>query len=240
MAEAVVPRKASTLVLLRQGEDVAFEVFMTRRPLEMRFLGGFYVFPGGGVRPDDYSEAMLRRCRGLAASDAHTLLDQALAPEQCLGHWVAAIRELYEEAGILLCVSREGGTIGFEESEVSARLRGKRESLIAGNVSFLELLESEDLYCDLGSAVYFFHRITPDHYRMRFDTRFYLAVLPLGQRPLAVSQEVVESLWIAPAEALRRFERGRMPLIPPTVITLSTLAAFSSWQALCAEYDLRR
>lgn len=229
---------ASTIVLVRPSENDRFEIFMTRRPIEMRFLGGFFVFPGGIVEREDSSEEMLNRCRGLSPEDARRHLGGDLSAEHSMGHWVAALRELYEESGILFCVTGDGRQ--EVEVEVSERIGSKRQFLVSGSLSFSELLESEGLYCDVGRPVYFYHRVTPEHHAMRFDTRFYLAVLPKGQVPLDSSEEVTESIWITPAEGLKRAERGRMAIIPPTLTTLRTLAELGSWEALCVEFGLPR
>ena len=236
MQETRLPRRASTIVLVRPTADGAFEIFMTRRPQEMRFLGGFFVFPGGSVKRSDAAPAMLELCRGLSPEDARTRLGDELSAEDAIGHWVAAIRELYEEVGVLLTVDGEGGAVMARETR--ERMAAKRQSLLSGSVSFPELLASEELFCDLGSPVYFYHRVTPERYAMRFDTRFFLAPLPEGQVPLSVSEEVTESLWITPEEGLKRSERGRMAIIPPTLSTLRTLADLGTWEALCRGFSL--
>lgn len=229
--------KASTIVLVRPAARGRFDILMTRRPPQMRFLGGFFVFPGGTVQGSDSTEEMLGRCRGLSREDARRHLNDALSAEQSLGHWVAAIRELYEEAGILLAVTEDGAQA--LDAEVRARLDARRESVASGAMSFHALLEEENLYCDAGSAVYFYHRVTPQHYSLRFDTRFYLAPLPDGQVALERSEEVAESVWISPEEGLERAEQGRMAIIPPTLTTLQNLAQLGSWDKLCAEFGLQ-
>src|SRR6266508_2075548 len=105
----VHPRDASTVVLVRPADDGGFEVLLTRRPQEMRFLGGFYVFPGGTVHRDDYSPEVLARCRGLSGAQARQILSSRHTADEALGHWVALVRELFEEVSVLLWVgeSRE-------------------------------------------------------------------------------------------------------------------------------------
>ena len=109
-----------------------------------------------------------------------------------------------------------------------------------GSIDFLDLLKSEDLFCDVGDAIFFYHRITPEIYSIRFDARFYLARLPSDQTPLACSEEVNESIWITPAQALNSCGSGELPLIPPTTTSLQTLAGFDSWESLRAQYRLRK
>lgn len=236
MPENRPPKRASTIVLVRPAKDGVFEVFMTRRPREMRFLGGFFVFPGGSVKRSDSAPDMLDLCRGLSPREARARLGDDLGAEDAMGHWVAAVRELYEEVGVLLCVRPDGGpAMGAGTRE---RVGAKRSSVLRGSLGFPDLLASEGLCCDVGSPVYFYHRTTPERYAMRFDTRFFLAPLPEGQTPLSVSEEVSESLWITPGEGLERADRGRMAVIPPTLHTLRTLADLGTWEALCGAFAL--
>ena len=229
------PKHASTVLLTRPDPDGKFEILLTRRPNEMEFLGGFYVFPGGTVCPEDSSEKIFRRCRGLSAPEAQKILGDDLSPELSLAHWVAVIRELFEEVGILLCVTESGAEPDVEDGE---RLEENRQALVAGTLDFGSFLEAENLFCDLARAVYFSHRVTPEFYPIRFDTRFYLASLPAGQTALPQSEEVADSLWIAPQEALRQTDHDNFPLLPPTTTMLQNLCAYESWQSLCEKFGL--
>src|SRR3989337_1677357 len=122
----VQPRNASTVVLLRPGDNGDFEILLTRRPAEMKFLGGYYVFPGGTVHQDDYSSQVLERCRGLSANDARRILGSGDDAKQALGHWVAVARELFEEVGVLLCVTESGDEIDFRAQGANSRIELKR------------------------------------------------------------------------------------------------------------------
>jgi 8-oxo-dGTP pyrophosphatase MutT (NUDIX family) len=223
------PRSAATVILLRGGDDGGIEVFLTRRPEGMDFLGGAYVFPGGTVSKEDCSERMLTRSRGLSASAARNLLGAHLKPDLALGHWVAGMRELFEETGVLLCVADDGRSPGVSEE--------KRRSVAQRRISFREMLESENLFCDASRLCYFSHWITPEEFAMRFDTRFFIAVLPAGQVPLERSEEVADSLWITPVRAMQRCARGDLPMIFPTYASLRTLADFDSVESLLTEYQ---
>jgi hypothetical protein len=150
---------------------------------------------------------------------------------------VAAVRELFEETGIHFFVNGTDGS-PVNEAGLPERLAEKREGLSAGRISFGQLLESEGLFCDLGRLAYLFHRITPDKYPVRFDTRFYLAALPLNQTPLTRSEEVAESLWITPQAALERCQTGKYPMMPPTILVLRGLADHESWEQFNAAYHL--
>jgi hypothetical protein len=117
-------------------------------------------------------------------------------------------------------------------------LAEKRQRLLEGRLDLPELLESERLFCDLGRLTYLFHRITPEKHKVRFDTRFYLASMPPNQRPLMSSEEVAESLWLAPDVALDQSQSGVLLMMPPTIIALRALAEHNSWDTLRATFSL--
>jgi 8-oxo-dGTP pyrophosphatase MutT (NUDIX family) len=238
MSYAAAPRHASTVVLVRPGESSGFEILFTRRPRQMRFMGGFYVFPGGSVHEEDYSATVLNRCRGLSPDVARAILGDGLEPHFSMAHWVAGIRELFEEVGVLLCVTESGDDVDVSQPPNKQRLEQKRVALAKDRLDFGTFLEEENFFCDLSRLVYFYHRVTPDIYPIRFDARFYLALVPAGQRPLDRSEEVAESLWLTPGAALQRAERTDFPLIPPTSFVLGSLAQFS-WEELQTRYGLR-
>ena len=231
----VHPRYASTV---RPDDDGRFDILLTRRPPQMRFLGGFYVFPGGTVHHDDYSPQMLARCRGLTGAQARKILGGVHESDVALGHWVAVLRELFEEVGILLCVTEAGGDVQMTDSTVAKRIELKRRSIVDKQLNIASFLESENLFCDLSRAVYFDHWVTPDIYSMRFDTRFYIATLPSHQTALERSEEVTDSLWIRPEDAMARIDRHDFPILPPTTTVLRNLALLGSWERLRAEFKL--
>ena len=231
-------RYAATIVLVRPDADGSFEILLTRRPPEMRFLGGFYVFPGGTVHEDDYAPEMLARCRGLSRDEARKILGNRHDPELAMGHWIAGVRELFEEVGVLLCTTESGSDIDLRDEASKKRIELKRQALVKNELDFGSLIGSEDLYCDLSRIVYFDHWVTPEIYSMRFDTRFYLAPLPPNQTPLRRSEEVTDSIWIKPDEALARNCDYDFPLIPPTTTVLGNLARLTSWDRLRAQFNL--
>jgi len=235
----VHPRPASTVILLRPDEAGGFEVLLTRRPAEMRFLGGYYVFPGGTVHQSDYSPSVLTRCRGLDGAEARRLLGGAHEPDVALGHWVAVVRELFEEVGILLCVAESGAMIDLRDVAVLKRIELKRRAIVQRKSDFAAFLASENILCDLSRAVYLDHWVTPEIYSMRFDTRFYVAALPAHQTALASSEEVTHSVWLQPAAALAQIHRRDFPILPPTTVVLERLARIDSWQQLRDRYNLR-
>ncbi|MEX0806366.1 MAG: hypothetical protein WD688_24065 [Candidatus Binatia bacterium] len=238
MIETEKPKQASTVILLRPAQSRGIEVFLTRRPEQMAFLGGMYCFPGGTVRKEDCAAATLRRCHGLAPAEARKIVGSHFNPQEALGLWIAAIRELFEEAGILLAVENNGEPAVMNR-ELNRRLAEKHASLLATTLSFDGLLETENLRCDASRLAYFSHWQTPSQFKIRFDTRFYLAALPADQTPLSVSHEVVHSLWLSPDRALQMFGQGHLPMIFPTFASLRTLADFDSLDSLFAEFKVR-
>ena len=234
----VRPRFASTVVLVRPAKNDGFEVLLTRRPEEMRFLGGFYVFPGGTVHAADYSQKTLDRCRGISGAEAQRILSGDHEPEEALGHWVAVVRELFEEVGVLLSFGENGAAIHVGDPAVKERIEQARQAIVREQLDFGAFLEAENLYCDLSQVLYFDHWVTPEIYSMRFDTRFFIAVSPVHQKPLAQSEEVTHSLWIRAEEALARMDRRDFPILPPTTTVLQRLARLTTWDRLRDEFKL--
>lgn len=238
VAQPATPLPASTVVLARPTQSGGFEIFMNRRPDHMDTYAGMYVFPGGRVEQGDYSQYILRRMRGVSPNDAQQALGSGGEAELCLGYWVAAVRELFEEAGIHFFLDRSGAPIATARGGLSGILAEKRRALQQGELDFGQFLTAESLHCDLGQLSYFFHRVTPEHYPTRFDTRFYLAALPPEQEPLHASEEVAASMWITPQEALASHERKQAPMMPPTLAVLRTLAEQASWTGLRQTYRI--
>jgi len=238
MPKPAKPMPASTVILVRPSEDGSYEIFMNRRPEKMDTYAGVYVFPGGRVESADWSSPMLSLVRGISPEEAQRELGSADDPAVCLGYWVAATREVFEEAGVHFFVPQDNQPEVIDSTELAGRLLHKRAELQEGKVDLPGLMITERLYCDVGSLRYFFHRITPEHYPVRFDTRFYLAALPSGQSPLHVSEEVSESLWVAPKAAIDRGQIGNFPMMPPTIAVLRTLAEHNSWLSLSDAFQL--
>jgi 8-oxo-dGTP pyrophosphatase MutT (NUDIX family) len=229
--------QAATVILLRSAEPNGFEVFLTRRPAEMAFLGGVYCFPGGAVRKDDRAAGMLRLCHGLSPNDARRIIGSHLSPPEALGLWIAGVRELFEETGVLLAVDHSGQPWPAAERR-GYNLADKHTAMLQETLRFQSLLEREKLLCDASRLIYFSHWQTPEQSSIRFDTRFFLAALPQNQTPLPASPEVAHSLWMTPDRALELFAKNELPIIFPTFASLRTLADFDSLEAVLREYSL--
>ena len=221
MTTKAEPRAAATLILLRDTPGGP-EAFMLQRTPTAVFLPGAYVFPGGALDATDRDARALSRVRGLADADASAQLGLASGG---LAHWVAAARECFEEAGILIAVDASGAPVAPERV---AALAEWREPLNAGERVFAELLEREDLYVPAAEIVYFSHWITAAGRPRRFNTRFFIARAPQGQDGAHDESETVHSFWIAPREALARFARGEIEIIFPTRTSLGDVAHFTT------------
>src|SRR6266480_2714510 len=238
MMQSAIPLPASTVVLIRPDQNHGFEIYLNRRPKQMDTYGGAYVFPGGRVEESDWSTGMIRLTQGLTPVGAQKKLGVEDRPEVCLGYWVAAVRELFEEVGIHFFLRQGESQADLSSQPIVEGVGTKRSALQKGKIGFAELLSSEGLICDLTRLTYFFHRIKPEHYPARFDTRFYLATLPPDQSPLDASEEVSESLWISPCVALDRCQAGDFRMMPPTLMVLRTLSNHDSWESLRASFNL--
>jgi len=205
-------RPAATVVLLREGPRGP-EVFMVRRHHQIDFAGGALVFPGGKVAAEDLE------------------LAQTLAPDDVLAAFrVAAIRELFEETGLLL-TQPDGDRYGAS-AEPTDRLRTE---LIQAGIAFPALLERLGVVPLLDALLPFAHWITPEMVPKRFDTHFFLARMTGNAALQHDGEETVDSLWITPADAISAARTGRHTIIWPTLMNLQKLARHESVQALWTE-----
>jgi 8-oxo-dGTP pyrophosphatase MutT (NUDIX family) len=226
----IVVRDAATVMLVRDAADQAnekdgMEVFMLRRNLNSDFVGGAYVFPGGAVDEADRHADLSRICKG-RSDDAAS--DQLGIETGGLAFWVAAIRECFEEAGVLLATHEEAGeVISFADPETKERFNGHRKAVDTGEQRLLEVCEREHLQLDVGRIHYFSHWITPEGPPRRYDTRFFVAKAPPEQTPLHDDRETIANLWVSPNDALERHKRGELDLIFPTIRNLEAIGRFA-------------
>lgn len=194
MSEDVPIRPAATVMLLRDTSE-GLEVFMLRRTNAAVFAGGMYVFPGGRVDPADGEG------------------DEAYV--------VAAIRECYEECGVLLAVDAAGRMVDDGHPALA-----HREAVYDGTVDVRALAAEHGLRLALDDLPWVSHWITPKgETTRRFDTRFFVAASPAGQTSHHDDNETVASMWVRPADALARYEAGELQLMPPTIANLQFLGA---------------
>lgn len=233
-----VPRPAATVMVVRP-EGATFEVFMVRRPRAARFAADVFVFPGGTVRPDDRLEAAAARAIGLDPDALHAVLAEqrdpwADEPDGGVSIWVAALRELFEEAGVLLAEDECGALVDLDAPDRAGRFELTRGALQRGELSLADLARAERLRLAADRLIYFSRWITPVVSPRRYDTRFFLAELPTGQTAGHCQIETVDGAWVAPRRALERFERDELPMMFVTSEHIRRLAEFDDPEALLA------
>ena len=213
-------KDASTVIVLREV-DGGLETFMLCRHQQSGFMGGAHVFPGGKVDDDDSAPAWKERVDG-SPEDITERLGETDA-ERGLGLLVAAVRETFEEAGVLLAHTAEG-----------ADLKTARQRLHDG-ASFLELANELDMKIDAMALAPYARWITPKMESRRFDTRFYVALIPEGQSASHDGSETTSAVWLTPAGAIEDMHAGKIKLAPPTVRTLRWLAEFDDIASVVAD-----
>jgi glyoxylase-like metal-dependent hydrolase (beta-lactamase superfamily II)/8-oxo-dGTP pyrophosphatase MutT (NUDIX family) len=224
------PRPAATVIIARDTPQ-GLEVFMMRRSEQMVFVGGNYVFPGGALDASDHDAAWEALCEGLDAQQANDLLS---LDEGGLAYWVAALRECFEESGLLLCRDAQGELVTHHDEALTGELAELRAALNAGKLRFLDLLRDRGLRAALDQVVYFSHWITPPGGPRRYDTRFFVTAVPLQQTASHDNAEADHHAWLRPADALERQRNGEIQMIFPTIKTLEVLAKFPDCAALMA------
>jgi len=212
----VTPREAATVMLVRDAPEL--EVFMVRRSHALVFVGGASVFPGGAVDAGDRDPVLHGRCRGWTDATASAAVG---VPEGGLRFWVAAVRETFEEAGVLLARRSDGEPVDGAAPELSVA----REALNRGDTTFATLLRDLDLELDTEGLRPCSRWITPAGAPRRYDTRFFVTAAPTGHAYAHDDGEAVASGWVQPAAALAAFDRGEIDLILPTQRCLQALAA---------------
>jgi len=233
------PRPAASVLLVRPATSCPVEVYMIRRQKSMRFLGGFYAFPGGKVEAADTDKDALRRCRGVSAVSA---LEAFPATDDLppLAFWVTAARELVEETGLLVGCDADGRPIDTRDPAVRERIERLRHALVSEAAPFHALLEREGWHLDLAPFRYLSHFITPPSNPIRFTARFFLAPVPSGQEPRLLGGEASEGFWIDPAEGHRRFLAGEMQMAEPADCGLRYLSGFDDLESVWAAHADRR
>ena len=211
-----VPSPAATLVLLRDRPGGGVEILLMRRHLKSKFAAGDFVYPGGKIEADDNPEDAAAWCRGLEVKDAARRLGLEEAPRTALGYWIGAIRETFEEAGLLLAVDAEGREVAVG----APRFAEYRRACHADNRAFWTMIRTEGLRLTTDRLVYFAHWITPEEQPLRFDTRFFAAPAPAGQEATGDDYEMTDLKWLTPQEAVDAQKRGEISLRNPTVKNL--------------------
>ncbi|HET6368405.1 MAG TPA: hypothetical protein VFG27_14315 [Pseudomonadales bacterium] len=227
MPEPAIPSPAATLVLLRDRPAGGLETLLIQRHSKSKFAAGDYVFAGGKVEQDDVPSDGERLCAGLTAARAAGRLGGGLGPREALGYWIGAIREAFEEVGVLLAYDPTGAPLRIAEAD-RERFAGYRADCQESNTAFFDMLRAEHLTLATDQLAYFAHWITPEEQPLRFDTRFFAAMAPVGQEPEVDGHEIVNLRWLSPKEAMDALQRNEITLRTPTVKNLELVAAYPS------------
>jgi 8-oxo-dGTP pyrophosphatase MutT (NUDIX family) len=225
---AVNPKKATTVILLRNKEPAGYEIFLLRRHEKSSFMGGNFVYPGGRVDREDGSLELCSYSRGITYEDAHRILGRTSSPEESFAHWIAGIRELFEEAGILLAYDHAGNPFEYKNEEERRRFINYRDQLQKGNTTICQFAKESNILLALDQLHYYAHWITPEARSERFDTRFFLARHPEGQEASYDQKETIEGIWLSPQRALEENLNRKIALSPPTLKTLEDLSTFKT------------
>jgi len=226
----VKPRKAATVALIRDSSDKAeIEVLLMKRHLRDRFLPGYHVFPGGAVDDRDTPREILpdEFLNGMKFQSIEDRMNY-------FTHVICAIRETFEEAGILLADSGDG-YFSMDAPGTHERFDSYRKMIFSGELDMLELIRRENMIPSYRSIHYLTRWITPPYSPIRYDTRFFIAVAPDAQKICHDGDELITAEWLKPVKALELHRKGIMKLVTPTVSTLEFLSDFKSANEVVAQ-----
>ncbi|TWV52758.1 NUDIX hydrolase [Streptomyces misionensis] len=227
----VSPKRAATVLLLKDTEAGPV-IHMLRRRASMAFAGGAYAYPGGGVDPRD-DDTRIRWAGPTRAWWAKRLgVDEAGAQAIVC----AAVRETYEEAGVLLAGPGPDTVVG---DTTGADWEADRAALVARELSFAEFLHRRGLVLRSDLLGAWARWITPEFEDRRYDTWFFVAALPEGQRTRNASTEADRTVWTRPAEAAAGYDRGELLMMPPTIAALRELLPYGTAAEALAAADAR-
>lgn len=227
------PRDAATIMVLRSTErppealgenggssprETSIQVLMLRRAAAMKFAPGAYVFPGGSVDPADYGAEI--GWRGPSAAEFGARLGASAELARALV--CAAVRETFEESGVLLAGAPDGGQLAVP---AGPSWEADRMAVVAGTLTLAELLSRRGLVLRADLLVPWARWITPEGEPRRFDARFFAAALPDGQEAVGHEAETDHVAWLHPEAAIRSAKAGEISLLPPTATTLNDFAA---------------
>jgi len=227
-ANPEIPRQASTIILVRE-HGRGLQVYLLRRSDQSGFFPGSYVFPGGTVGSEDREADLWVRHCDLDWTGVERRLGGALPAGEALVFGVAAVRETFEEAGVLLA---------GDPLEARAGVEAVWDMRRAGKLSrgwLREWVASDNRRLLLSRLARWAHWVTPEALKPRFDTRFFLALIPRDQECSPDQKETTHGIWLTPEEGLAGNLKGETPLTPPTLVTLQELLPYQSLRALQEE-----
>ncbi|MEB2285735.1 MAG: hypothetical protein B6D46_10505 [Polyangiaceae bacterium UTPRO1] len=231
-----VPVDSATVVLLREPAPGRLEVLLVGRHAESRAFAGAHVFPGGRVDAADHAPELHAAMASPPAPDmASAIRGGPGAPGAALAFLAATVRELFEEAGILLASDRSGAPLRLDDAATGERFANYRRALLDGVVGFAEIVRREELTLRTDELRYFSRWITPVQAPRRYDARFFVAPMPPDQSPLHDARETTSAAWWTPAAALADAAAGAIVLTPPQTRTLEDLAALGTLTRVLAD-----
>lgn len=232
-----IPTDAATVMLLRPCEDAGvkdIEVLMVHRHRKSSFVPGYHVFPGGILDPEDYEPGIERFIRGITREHATRIIADMSSPEKALGAWVAAIRETFEEVGLLIAWKKDGTPVTIRTGEEQQRFSNYRHALNKGEIKFSQMLETEDIILAGDCLRYFSHWLTPEPLPLRYDVRFFVMKVPAHQSVAHDGVELTDHIWLRPSVALRDYEAGKIDMVLPQIMSLVELSRFQTVEAVLA------
>ncbi|HMB32280.1 MAG TPA: hypothetical protein VKN82_10680 [Desulfohalobiaceae bacterium] len=226
-------RKAATIILVRDKRH-RLEVYLLKRSDQSGFMSGLYVFPGGTVGPEDMDLTDWAPYIDLSPDQIEAnLCDQQLYVEEALGFAIAAIRETLEEAGVILANGKDKNQKDLENLS-----KYRLDSNLPKSWFKTRIME-EKWILSLSCLGKWSHWITPKLMKKRFDTRFFIAPMPLDQDCQTDKRETINGVWLDPQTALEKNLKGTVPLSPPTIVTLTQLLQFKTLGMLQHELKTR-
>ena len=217
-----IPRPASTVILVRSGNN-GMQVYLMKRSVHGGAFGGNYVFPGGTLTPQDRDSNLWLGHLDLDLEAISRRFHGDLPPEMVISFGVAAIRETFEEAGVLLAKGKDSTMDRLCRYRLKERLPEKW---------FQEQLVSDGWTLAFSKLFPWSHWVTPTLMPKRFDARFFVAFMPEGQVCVPDARETTYGVWMSPREALQKNFEGEIPLSAPTLVTLHELLRYDSPEQL--------
>lgn len=226
----VKPRKAATAAVLKDSSG-KMEVLLMRRHLDDRFLPDYFVFPGGALDEQDYDYEFPESGR------AHELKDFKGDSKKYFGYIICAIRETFEESGLLLAADKNGNYPSISTVESINKFLTYRTMVFEKKISFRDMLEKENLTPAVEKFFYMNRWITPPLFPIRYDTRFFAVVVPEDQVISHDGNELVEFQWMTPGDALEKYRTNEVKLVMPTIRTLEFLSKFKTSSEVISYYQ---
>lgn len=225
-------RPAATVILVRQHQG-ELQVYLVKRSAANRFFPETYVFPGGEMDREDGDMSLWLSCLDMDREEISRHLGGGIREQEAIAYGVTAIRETFEEAGVLLC------SCSNPRGQELAELRSRRMEQGLSRGWLEDLVVSTDCRLGFSRLMRWAHWITPEALPRRYDTRFLLAFMPQGQECIPDLRETTDGLWVSPHKALAGNFKAQIPLSPPTLITLHQLLDYEDLDALRAETETR-